>query len=170
MAFTNTTYLNLIKPNYDDEEDKWGDHLNSNFDIIDTAINDNTNRLNNILTTFETEWIPRSEWRNVHLGSNTTKNLDSNVEHLLNAPVWDLKVRLLISLSGDDTDVIIPNDSIISGGYSYGYIIFHVDNDNFLIQTGNAGISYIQNSDGQFSNNPIDSDDIHYKIKAFKIV
>ncbi len=93
---------------------------------------------------YETGWINRSDWTNVHLGSSTTKDADSNVTHNLGKHLRELDVRLIISPTGADSDsfeIKIGTDGTDSG--SYGLNAKEVDDDNIKIQTGAAGILYI---------------------------
>jgi len=55
------------------------------------------------LENYNTGWINRNDWTNVHLGSTTSTNVDSDVEHNLNADMANLSYRLLISTGGTDT-------------------------------------------------------------------
>lgn len=117
---------------------------------------------------YDTGWIARSDWTNVHLGSSTTKNADSNVEHNLNAPLSKLLVKVLIST--DDTDANSFELAVITwiydgaGDVSYGIQVNQVDSNNILVQTGQYGIRVLTTSG---SSKLLGSDDWYYKVKVW---
>ncbi len=119
---------------------------------------------------FATTWIARSDWTNVHMGSSTTKDADSNINHGLNAPLSDLLMKVLISTDGTDANSfeLVDMTHIVdgSGEIVRGVIIDQVDSNNLIIQTGVNGITSIA-ADG--TANAIVSDDWFYKIKAWKL-
>ena len=116
---------------------------------------------------YETAYINRSDWTNVHQGSDDTKNADSNVTHNLDAPLSDLLMKFLISTDGTDANSFeiyqSTFDSAQAATVNFGVIINQVDSDNLLIQTGVQGIHFLQ-SDGTGA--VIDTEDWHYKIVA----
>ena len=113
---------------------------------------------------YDTGWINRSDWTNVHLGSNTTLNTDSNVNHNLNAPLSNLLVKLFLSTDGTDANSfeITPVESGSAG--NYGFTAYHVDSNNLLVQTGLNGIQILQ-SDG--TNLAVDTENWYYRIKVY---
>lgn len=91
---------------------------------------------------YRTGWINRSDWTNVHLGSNTTLNTDSNVTHGLNAPLPKLLVKLFVSTDGTDANSFEVKYGE-TGNTGRGFTVFAVDNNNVKIQTGTGGIDYV---------------------------
>ncbi len=112
---------------------------------------------------YDTGWINRSDWTNVHLGSSTTKNTDSNVTHNLNAPLCELLVKVFISTDGTDANSFEPRDADSNAG-SRGWTLYAVDNNTLKVQTGSAGIGFYDDS-GNFTT--IDTDDWYYKVKVW---
>ena len=119
---------------------------------------------------YETPWINRSDWTNVHMGSTITKNVDSNVVHNLNAPLSDLLVKILISTDGTDdnsfeakyVNVVPANASDIT----FGILLSQVDSDTLLLQTGTIGIQTLA-VNGEYI--AINNEDWYYKIKVYKL-
>ena len=109
---------------------------------------------------YDTGWINRSDWTNVHLGSNASKDTDSDVAHNLDAPLSDLLVKILISTDGSDGNSFELVDAV-HNNTDIGIITYAVDGDNIKVQTGATGILYIID-DGTIS--LIDSEDWYYKI------
>jgi hypothetical protein len=121
---------------------------------------------------YDTGWINRSDWTNQHLGSDTSKNTDSNVSHGLNSNLSYITVKVLISSDGTDANAIeIPNSF-----YSYaddptyrdlGVTVYQVDNDNVLVQTGFSGLAYLDSSGGEAI---VTTQDWYYKVVVFKLI
>jgi hypothetical protein len=114
---------------------------------------------------YDTGWINRSDWTDAHLGSNTTKNTDSNVTHNLDTPLSELVVKFMVSTDGTDNNSFQIEPVSSGAGDSRGYAIYQVDADNLLVQTGDNGIFYI-GSDGAAT--ILDNEDWYYKITVFK--
>jgi hypothetical protein len=120
------------------------------------------------ITSYDTGWINRSDWTDVHLGSNTSKDVDSNVAHNLGAPLSDLLVKFLISPTGNDSDSFEVYANISwSGSQQWGWTIFQVDANTVQVQTGNAGINYL---DTAGTGHVVNTDDWYYKIKVLRLV
>jgi len=119
---------------------------------------------------YETPWINRSDWTNVHLGSTITKDTDSNLVHNLNAPLSDLMVKVLISTDGTDANsfelVDTGFDTAISANTTVGLSILAVDNDNVRVQTAIQGFLRIKD-DG--TRETVGSSDYYYKIVVYKL-
>lgn len=113
---------------------------------------------------YDTGWINRSDWTNVHLGSNTTKNADSNVTHNLNAPLSNLLVKVFISTDGVDTNSFEVHYGNDNPAAMMGYIVYAVDNNNIKVQTGAGGISAITDAGAALN---IDAEDWYYKVKVW---
>ena len=118
---------------------------------------------------YDTVWINRSDWTNVHLGSNTTLNTDSNVTHNLNAPLSNLLVKLFISTDGTDAnsfEVPLNEDYVNVAGvnFYFGAVVFGVDNNNVKIQTGTDGIGSLNDSGVLVV---IDTENWYFKIKIW---
>ncbi|MCK4997749.1 hypothetical protein KAS08_05595 [Candidatus Pacearchaeota archaeon] len=120
---------------------------------------------------YDTGWINRSDWTNVHLGSNTTKNVDSNVTHNLDSVLSDLDVKILISTDGTDANSfeIGFNDytDSTSGTRNFGFGVYQVDNNNIIVQTGNFGLLYPLDSTGAAEG--VNTQDWHYRIVVSKL-
>ena len=118
---------------------------------------------------YETSWINRSDWTNVHLGSNTTLNTDSNVAHSLGVPLSDLLVKVLISTDGTDNNSFEVGDIVFnsSSTLQYGITISQIDSNNIELQTAVHGIRFI-NADG--NQDTIDIEDYYYKIVVKRII
>ena len=116
------------------------------------------------VSTYSTAWINRSDWTNVHLGTDDTKNVDSNLNHALDVPLSDLIVKVFISTDGTDANSFEITQS--ERATHYGVTVNAVDNNNILLQTGSSGITYL-NSSGTVVG--INSQDWYYKIKVYKL-
>ena len=117
------------------------------------------------VSTYSTAWINRSDWTNVHLGTDDTKNADSNLNHALNAPLSDLIVKVFISTDGTDAnsfELSTVNTSTIDRGHT----IYGIDNNNILVQTGLNGLASVSSIGGWLD---IDTEDWYYKIKVYKL-
>ncbi len=112
---------------------------------------------------YRTGWINRSDWTNVHPGSNTTLNTDSYVTHNLNAPLPKVLVGLWYSSDGTDANAIYVAVGHGAAGV-YGVSVYAVDNNNIKIQTGNLGF-IIMADDGTAS--IIDSDNGYYQAEVW---
>ncbi len=117
---------------------------------------------------YSTGQINRSDWTNVHLGSDTTKNADSNVTHNLNAPLSDLLVKVLISTDGTDANSFEMGHAVhYDGTIDTGITIFNIDNNNIRVQTGSLGFKYNQDSNGAIVT--IAAQDWYYEINIWKL-
>jgi microcystin-dependent protein len=120
---------------------------------------------------YDTGWINRSDWTNVHLGSDTTKDTDSNVTHNLNTPLSDLLIKVLVSTDGTDANSFeVGNEnrfgsSSYPSSFNHNFTIYAVDNNNVKIQTGEEGLLYYDD-DGVATG--IAAADIYYKIIVLK--
>ena len=114
---------------------------------------------------YDTGWINRSDWTNVHMGSDTTLNTDSDVEHNLNANLSQLLVKVLISTDGTDGNSFEVGQG---SNNNVGWTVYQVDTNNILIQTGSTGIGYQAVNPGGVSNT-IDSDNWYYKIVVIRL-
>jgi hypothetical protein len=113
---------------------------------------------------YDTGWINRSDWTNVHLGSNTTKNTDSNVTHNLNAPLSNLLVKVFASTDGTDANSLEVKGEAYDDGNTYGWTVFEIDSNSIKIQTGDHGLLYIQDNGVAWG---IATEDWYYKVKVF---
>lgn len=119
-------------------------------------------RLNNVTKKYDTGWINRSDWTNVHMGSNTGLNVDSNVEHNLGANLSELRVTVLVSTDGTDANSFIPAFQALT----YGYTPYYIDRNNIKIQTHVNGLVYDLDNG---ANQNISSNNWYYKIVIGKI-
>ena len=118
---------------------------------------------------YDTGWINRSDWTNVHLGSNTTLNTDSNVTHNLNAPLSNLLVKLFLSTDGTDAnsfEVATNIGALSDGGSVHGVTVYQVDANNIKLQTATNGLIIVQDSGAYLT---VDTENWYYKIKAWYI-
>jgi hypothetical protein len=118
---------------------------------------------------YDTGWINRSDWTNVHLGTVATKNTDSNVAHNLGGNISELIVKVFVSTDGTDNNSFEVGTSNytddVSGVLSGGFGIDQVDTNELIIQTGVVGLLYT-NSVG---NSPyVDTEDWYYKVVVTK--
>ena len=114
---------------------------------------------------YDTGWINRTDWTNVHLGSDTTLNTDSYVNHNLNAPLSNLLVKLFVSTDGTDANSfeVLPGNGATD---TVGIVILAVDNNNVKVQTATNGI-YVTVDAG--SGLVIDTENYYYKVKVFYV-
>ena len=122
--------------------------------------------INTILDGYDTGWIARSDWTNVHMGSSTTKNADSDVTHSLDAPLSDLLVGASLSSDGTDANSFGVAFHATAGANIYGLTIYETDSNIIQIQTATLGLLRI-NTDGTVL--ALDSEDWFYKIKVWKL-
>lgn len=119
------------------------------------------------LNVYQTDWINRSDWTNVHIGSDDTKNTDSYVTHGLGVPLSRLLIKLLISTNGTDAnsfEILYAGDSGASN--NFGYVAHSVDNNNFILQSGTNGFFYL---DANGVRHVIDNEDWYYKIVVVQL-
>ena len=96
---------------------------------------------------YETGWINRSDWTNVHMGSDKTKNVDSNVQHNLNRDLRDLNVQSFISRSGswaDAHNIGIYADA--NGANSLGTCLQEVSPNAIKVHTGTTGTGFMEDN------------------------
>jgi len=128
----------------------------------------NNHYLYNLLKRYDTGWINRSDWTNVHMGSNTGLNVDSNVAHNLDGNLSELIVKVLVSTDGTDNNSFEANAIIYAetSGLLFGVRISQVDSNNIQIQTGANGLySLLDNGNGLI----IAAQNWYYKIVVWKI-
>ena len=111
---------------------------------------------------YKTGWINRTDWTNVHLGSNTTLNTDSNVTHNLNAPLPNLLVKIFVSTDGTDANSFEIPPAIIAG--PYGWTPFEIDNNNIKIQTCNLGLLVATDAGATLT---IDTENYYYQAEVY---
>ena len=119
------------------------------------------------ILSYETGWINRNDWSNVHPGSNTSKNVDSNITHNLNAPLSKLLVKFFISTDGTNANSFEINVVTIrhaTATDNWGIVVDEVDNNNILIQTGQHGIMTLNTSGGALA---IDNENWYYNAKMW---
>jgi hypothetical protein len=116
---------------------------------------------------YDTGWINRSDWTNVHLGSNTTKNVDSNVSHNFGVPLSEIITKVLVSTDGTDAtsfEVSLDKVYLQTSGLDLGLQYYQVDTNSSKIQTGQDGMSYYD--DGGVLQQ-LTTQDWYYKVKAY---
>ena len=110
---------------------------------------------------YETAYINRSDWTNVHPGTDDTLNVDSNVTHNLDAPYSDLIIKIIFSTDGTDANSFEARIYEHDNATLLGLTFYGVDNNNIQIQTAAAGIPYIvANGTGAV----LDDENWYYKI------
>ena len=115
---------------------------------------------------YDTGWINRTDWTNVHLGSNTTLNTDSNVTHNLNAPLSNLLVKVFVSTDGTDANSFEVGTAVFNDATSrsVNFTTYQIDLNNIKIQTGLSGL-YYQIDDGTII--LLDNENYYYKAKVY---
>jgi hypothetical protein len=144
-------------------------YMNNVKDFISVYSNGTEWKKDKFQASYETTYINRSDWTNVHIGSNTTKNVDSNVLYNLNCGIKNIYVKLLISTDGTDANSfeVIVGDNRYEGGVAQGTTSYYIDDNNFQIQTGTNGLIYTTDSGSQSA---ISSNDWYYKIVVKRIL
>ena len=120
-----------------------------------------------LIPCYDTGWIARSDWTDVQLGSNTTKDTDSNLTHNLNAPLSELIVKVFLSTDATDNSSRLAEGVSYDGGDDYGYSIYQLDNNTLTITTGDQGLIFIKTIDG--STQIIDTEDCYYRVKVWHL-
>lgn len=122
------------------------------------------------VSTYSTAWINRSDWTNVHLGSDDTKDADSNLNHGLTANLSDLLVKIFLSTDGTDANSFeitnVDFSQASASNIKFGIRISQVDTANIQLQTGIHGLVSLTDA-GDFI--IIDAEDWYYKIKVYKL-
>ena len=115
---------------------------------------------------YDTGWISRSDWTNVHLGTDDTKNADSNVTHNLDSPLSDVLVKVLVSTDGTDEGAFETISESYSANDVWGITLYAIDDNNIKVQTGSRGFLHIGDAGSILG---VDTEDWYYKIKVFKL-
>jgi hypothetical protein len=94
---------------------------------------------------YNTGWITRSDFTNVNMGSSTSKDADSNLNHNLNTSVENLAVKMFIGTSASfpASFELMYHIWVDSGSNNYGVDIIPVDNNNVKVQTTGSGVHYV---------------------------
>ena len=124
-------------------------------------------KITGLIKKYATGWINRSDWTNVHMGSDKTLNVDSNVAHGLDAPLSELIAKIFISADGTDANSF---EVALTPSYPNawcGYTVFNVDANNIKIQTGVSGILYLLDATGIGA--VVTTQNWYYKIIVYKI-
>jgi len=112
---------------------------------------------------YDTGWINRSDWTNVHMGSNTTLNVDSDVDHNFDKDLSDLEVVVLVSTDGTDDNSF----TVTNGGFgAFGYSVYQINTNSVRVQTSVNGMQYIDDTTG--NNTTIAAQNWYYKIVVWK--
>ena len=100
---------------------------------------------------YETGWVENlinggttPKWNNVHLGSDGTQ--DSFVIHNLGCPLKDLDIKIYLSTDGTDSNSFELRTVNTNPSSTRGFTPYQIDQNSIKIQTGNDGISYIQDN------------------------
>ena len=137
--------------------------LVSQFDYIDLIGDDSTSStwvVEDHAISFTTGWINRSDWTSVGIGSSTTKDVDSNCNHKMNATIGELRCQMMINSSASDTACWIVNGPANTAN-DRGCTVHSVDADNCKFFTGVLGIPFV-NTGGSATN--MSSEDWYYKL------
>lgn len=157
LAPLTSLYFDVVNANL------WIKKTNTNLDINDWS----NMSAGTLLNSFETDWIYRTDWTNVHLGSNMSQDVDSDVTHNLNTSISNLLVKVLFSPTGNDSDSIELIDYEAANSNPNGITIINVDNNKLIVQTGSGGIRYVD-SDGNVIHLG-SSATSYYKIVVYKL-
>jgi hypothetical protein len=115
-------------------------YMNNVKDFIGVYSNGTEWKKDRFQASYETNYINRSDWTNVHIGSNTSKNVDSNVNHNLGAALSNLEIIFLISTDGTDATSFRKIINYLNAGAINQYIAININ--EFKLQTGLSGIGY----------------------------
>lgn len=140
-------------------------HTQIDSHIASTA-NPHSVTASQVLSSYDTGWINRSDWTNVHMGSSVVKNADSNVTHNLNAPLSDILVKVLYSTDGTDANSFEMVDTRTTSSLKHGVVVFQVDSNNIKVQTATGGVLTILDNGLTYT---INTDDWYYKIVVYKL-
>lgn len=114
---------------------------------------------------FDSGWIPRSDWTNVHLGTGAAKNVDADCEHGLNLPLAFLDVELFLSEDGSDAGTLLhlldARDSASPANNTTGIRVDQASSDSLLLQTGAQGIASLDAAGAAFT---VDTENWFYRI------
>ncbi len=143
-------------------------NLESQYNYLDLLCDGSGWIILSVKASYDTGWINRSDWTNVHLGSDDTLNTDSNVTHNLNAPLSDIIVKVLISTDGTDANSFEVQyiDHLPGASLQHGITILQVDSNNIIVQVATHGLVY---SDSSGTLIWIDTENWYYKIKVWKL-
>jgi len=127
--------------------------------------------LNSWMAPYDTGWLLNelggagvADWTDVLLGDDPTDKTDY-ITHNLNAPLYKLFVKVLISTDGTDNNSFEPNGiSYNSPDTHYGYMVNQIDTNNIGIQTGLLGIGYLDSS-GDFI--AINAENWYYRVRVY---
>jgi len=130
-------------------------YLVSQYDFVDIFSDGSNWLIWDFRATYETGWLLNemagagsADWTNVHLGDDPTDPTDY-ITHGLGVPKRKLFVKVSISTDGMDAnsfEVHVGADWGGTDGTRYGITAYCVDNNNIKLQTGQAGISYLNDS------------------------
>ena len=117
--------------------------------------------------TFDSGFIPCSDWTGRRLSTGVAKNVDGNVAHRLNASFSDMHVRVFISVTGTNSGVEENYDISDDGGgaVTYGLTWAEGSPNEFTIQTGTNGVLRLT---GSGAGQAIDTEDWWYRIVCVK--
>jgi hypothetical protein len=143
-------------------------YMNNAKDFINIYSNGTEWKKDRFQASYETNYINRSDWTNVHIGSNATLNVDSNVLHNLNINLKNIHIKLIISTDGTDANSFEigmsgPQDNSTAAGVQR----FYIDSNNIKIQTGTTGIKYFDDT-GSIIN--ITTQSWYYKVIVKRIL
>jgi hypothetical protein len=115
---------------------------------------------------YSTGWINRSDWTNVKLGSDPTKNIDSDVTHNFNCSIDKLFIQVLISQTASDTNSFQMSYFTQTAANPLGFQFAQVNLNSIRIQTGLQGVLAFSAAGAGVQ---IDTEDWYYKVTIYKI-
>lgn len=95
--------------------------------------------------TYATGFINRSDWTNVHLGTNASLNTDSDIEHALNIDLRQLSIRLFMSTDGTEANSFEVYYAVKEvSSQEIGWTLYQADKDSITFQTASAGFRRVE--------------------------
>lgn len=99
-----------------------------------------------------------------------TKNQDSNLFHQMGKNLYQLRTEIFFSTDGTENNSYNITNNILYdgvGGTAFGDQQNQIDIDNIKIQTGNAGIPYVNDAGAVLAT---DTEDWYYKVITYRII
>jgi len=116
---------------------------------------------------YQTGWINRSDWTNVHLGSNTALNVDSNFTHNFDVEMGSIETYIFISSTASFDSTTYLLSIFVEATVNSGMQVYYIDTNNIKFQTGSIGIYLLDDSGA--SSNILDTENWYYKIVSKRI-
>lgn len=112
-----------------------------------------THYLYGLIKKKETGWVNISDWTNIQI----------NINHGLGLNLRQLVVRFFVSTDGTENNSFEVG---MAGLSNLGFTVYQTDTNNIQIQTGSAGLTYL---DGSGLSQTIDTENWYYNIIVYGI-